>query len=334
MTILSGTGEGENKFGLVTRVANVERFVDTTFPQLYQGLRDEDEKLKIALSNVRNALSDLGDKCAEEFSEENKKALQAALELSGGSQLKESLDNARPIWTAFLSDITFGLGDIFQKVTKDMVIVLRSKMIKAVTDNDDDPELEINPEDVYFSETFQAGCLEKDTLLLRKLVALRNFLKDSLINFEMLDSEDETMKALHPRLVELYNMGQDLIAYDNDLRTHNEVGMTLNDLLCENRKSELKKGLVDALEASDYALGRGVSIFKMLLRVDDLEKLEPLKELQNKLRETTDDLVMNIAKKADKKETNALISKKAAVADFLQVANIFYELYIYFCRHS
>ena len=99
--------------------------------------------------------------------------------------------------------------------------------------------------------------------------------------------------------------------------------MTLNDLLCENRKSELKQGLVNALEASDYALGRGVSVYKMLLRVNDLEKLEPLKELQNKLRETTDDLVVNIAKKADKKETNTLISKKAAVADFLQVANIF-----------
>jgi len=324
MNILSGSGDGENKLGLVVRTSNLEKFVDGTFPEVVKSLRDEDEKIRNSVTKLKNALNDLEDKCAEEFSEENKKALQAALRLSGGgSQLRESLDRIRPIWTAFLNDITFGLSDLFQKVTKDMVIVLRSKMAKAITDNDDEPEIEIIPEDVYFSETFQAGCLEKDTLLLRKLVALRNYLKDSLINFEMLDSEDETVKAVHPRLVEIFNLAQTIIEFDSEIRMHSEdVGLTLNDILCENRKSELKQNLLVALEESDYVLGRGVSIFDMRLRVTELEKLGPVKTLQSKLNETADELKESIGRKADKKETNNLISKKAAVADFLQVINM------------
>ena len=57
---------------------------------------------------------------------------------------------------------------------------------------------------------------------------------------------------------------------DHDLKTRPEEldNLCLDDILCEDRQYELRRRLLDAIESCDYTLSKGVSSFKMLLRVD------------------------------------------------------------------
>ena len=243
MSILSGgNGDGDNKHGLVSRTAQLENFISNNLSETLANLRGEDEKAKLNLSNLKNSFTELNDKCSDEFSEEAKKALKNSLVQSGTSQLKEHIEKVRPLWISFLNDISFGLKEFFQRVTKDLVAVLKAKLLKSITKNDDDPITEIDPEAVFYSEEYLTGFDKVDLVLVTSLCELRNFVRDSMINFEMLETEDLTIRALHPRLVAIHGMVQLILAHDLSARNPDSLGLSLDDFLCENRQALLRIG--------------------------------------------------------------------------------------------
>ena len=161
--------------------------------------------------------------------------------------------------------------------------------------------------------------------MVKKLVKVRDVLADAIPTFEPRDSEEKTLEAIHPRLVEIHDLVCQVTEHDAVTRHPDSLGLSLDDLVCEDRQPNLRKVLLKAMDASDYTLSRGVSSYKLLKRVDEMEELRELRELESRFHDVEDTLTAAVAKKADKKETNALIAKKASNADFLQLKEVLYR---------
>jgi len=225
---------------------------------------------------------------------------------------------------------------LVHRLTKDL-----SHLIKVNTNTNDslaDLDLEsqpaINYEEIFLSREFLKDFDEKDAFFIKKLMYLRDSLRDNLLTFEIRDSDEIIMKSLHPVLVELYNTTKDIMALDETNRQPDSVALNLDDMVCEDRHTNLKSELSTAMEACDYILSQGVSAFKLQEKVNELDKQVELKLLGVKLLEVESSMKNALAKKADKVDTNALIAKKAAISDFMQVSDYYYYYYYYYYHLS
>lgn len=328
--------------GLIGRVKNVEDYVDNELFPTLEGFKEFDERTKDNLDTLRYEMDETTEVLEREFSEENKAKLEEAIANGGGgNELKKNLSTIKELWEGFNNDVIYGLRDLFQRSTKDMTHLIKKKkkptsaggeseesLKKDVTSEqligEEDVE-EVDHENIFFSEEFQEQFNEKDYQFVVMLVKLRDNLSDIVGTFEPRETDDETLEAVHPQLVSLHTQVSYLLEHDQQTKDLSCPNLCLDDLICEDRKYDLRHRLVTAIDACDYTLSKGVSAYKMLLRVDELDKHTEVKRVQSKMDMIEKEINEILEDKADKASTLSALDKKTNKNEMLQLKDVLYR---------
>ena len=116
-----------------------------------------------------------------------------------------------------------------------------------------------------------------------------------------------------------------MLGHDLETKDSQSPNLSLDDFICEDRKYDLRDRLVKAIDACDYTLSRGVSSYKMLLRVDGLDKHAEVRAVQNKMEVIEKEINEILESKADNATTLDALNKKTNKSEMLQLKDVLYR---------
>ena len=197
----------------------------------------------------------------------------------------EDIENAKAMWRRVLADINVGLDN-----------------------------LHVNASEGTKSDQLVPG-----------LSAFRIQLMSSLPAFDSLGTPEATLDALYPRLDALTSEATRLLELDHEARLPESLGITFDDIVCSDRSYSLADHLASVCDLSSRILDQRVQKVHLKRRIDKLEKLAASKADVVDLGELERDLRVLIAAKADVRDVEGILGKKASVAELQQFRELVFN---------
>lgn len=199
----------------------------------------------------------------------------------GHASTLEMISTAKQMWKKLLGDINVGLDNLH---------------VHALEFDDD----------------------KADQHLIPSLSSFRALLLSCLPAFEPLATPEATLEVLYPKLEKLAAEAERLIQIDQDARLPESLGVSFDDLLCADRTYNLAEHINAVCEFSARILDEKVQKIALKRRLDNVEQLVKLKAESGDILDLERDLRGLIASKADVRDVEGILGKKASVAELQQ----------------
>lgn len=164
-----------------------------------------------------------------------------------------------------------------------------------------------------------------DQHLIPSLSSFRALLLSCLPAFEPLATPELTLEVLYPKLEKLAAEAERLIQIDSDARLPESLGVSFDDLLCADRTYNLAEHINAVCDFSARILDEKVQKISLKRRLDNVEQLVKKKAESGDILDLERDLRGLIASKADVRDVEGILGKKASVAELQQFRELVFN---------